>query len=80
MEGHMPKEIEEKVQNKKYKILVGDLCEDEKMVAEGEWKDTLKIGILNTKIEENLKTYQSRFDIVLTEEDANLFVLNEYIK
>ena len=80
MEGHLPKEVEEKVQNKKYKILVGDLCEDEKMVARKEWKDTLKIGILNTKIEENLKTYQSRFDIVLTEEDANLFVLNEYIE
>ena len=59
--------------------MVGDLCEDEKMVAEEEWDNTLKIGILNTKIKENLKIYQKRFDIVLTEEDANLNILNEII-
>ena len=79
MEGHLPKEILEKIQKRKYKILVGDLCEDEKMVNEREWKNTLKIGMLNTKIEENLKTYQKRFDIVLTEEDANLYILKEII-
>lgn len=79
MVGHLPKEILEKVQKRKYKILVGDLCEDEKMVDEIEWESTLKIGIINTKIEENLKTYQSRFDIVLTDEDANLYILKEII-
>ena len=79
MEGHLPEEINKKLNDRKYKILVGDLCEDEKMIAEEEWNNTLKIGILNKKVEENLKTYQSKFDIVLTEENADLGILNEII-
>ncbi len=79
MEGHLPENINKKLCDRKYKILVGDLCEDEKMVAESEWNNTLKIGILNKKVEENLKIYQSKFDIVLTKEDANFSILNEII-
>ena len=79
IKGNLPEEINKKINKRRYKILVGDLCEDEKMVAEEEWDNTLKIGILNTKIKENLKIYQKRFDIVLTEEDANLNILNEII-
>lgn len=79
MEGHLPEEISKKLYDRKYKILVGDLCEDEKMIAKEEWHNTLKIGILNKKIKENLRTYQSKFDIVLTEENADLSILNEVI-
>ena len=79
MKGHLPEEIDKKLYNRKYRILAGDLCEDENMVAEEDWENTLKIGILNTRIEENLKMYQSRFDIVLTEEDADLNILNKIV-
>ena len=79
MKEHLPEEINAKIQNRKYKILAGDLCEDENMVAEEEWKNTFKIGMLNTKVEENLKIYQSRFDIVLTEDDADFSILDEII-
>lgn len=79
LKGHLTEEINERLKNRKYKILMGDLCEDGKMLEESEWKSTLKIGILNTKIEENLKIYQEMFDIVLTDEDANLNILNEII-
>ena len=79
MKEHIPNKIMKKISDKKYKILIGDLCEDEKMVAEEEWENTIKIGILNKKIKENLKTYQSKFDIVLTNEDANFNVLEDFI-
>lgn len=79
MKGHLPEELGKTLQNRKYKILLGDLCEDEKMVPEEQWEDTLKIGMLNTKIEENLEMYQKKFDIVLTEEDADFSILDEIL-
>lgn len=75
MEGHIPENIEQWFVNRKYKILIGDLCEDEKMVSEQDWDNTIKIGILNKKIEDNLEIYNSKFDIVLTNEDANFKIL-----
>ncbi len=80
MEEHIPQNIINIIKKRKYKILVGDLCEDEKMVSEKEWHNTIKIGILNKKIKENLKIYKNKFDIVLTNEDANLNILKDFIK
>lgn len=79
MDNKLPNNIEQKIASKKYKILVGDLCEDEKMVSEKDWDNTIKIGILNKKIEENLEIYKRKFDIVLTNEDATFQILNSII-
>lgn len=65
MEGHMPKEFEERVNNKKYKLLFGDLIEDLKMVKTEDLENTLTVGFLN-ETSNNLKIYNDNFDIVLT--------------
>ncbi len=71
MRGHLSDEFIEKVKNRKYKILIGDLIEDIKMVDEKENDTTLRIGILTKEMEseENLKLYNERFDIVITEDE-----------
>ena len=71
MRGKLPKEQLEKIKDRKYKILIGDLKEDENMVDKEEWSTTLKIGMLNNNTKEILKVYKETFDIVLTEKDAN---------
>ena len=79
MEGHLPKQILQKLQDKEYAILIGDLVEDEQMIEKNKWNKTLKIGILNKKIEENLEVYQNHFDIVLTEEDATFEIIDKIV-
>ena len=79
IEGNIPKELEEKINKRQYKILVGDLCEDTKVIPEKMIENTLTIGILNKNIEKNLKEYNKQFDVVLTGEDANFLMLNKLI-
>ena len=68
---HLPDKFKKKIRNKKYKILLGDLIEDTKMVDKDELNTTLTIGILTKEMEseENLKLYNTKFDIVLTDEE-----------
>lgn len=80
MKKHLPNEWEKIIKTKKYKILIGDLCEDENMIDKSMWNETLKIGILNKNIKENINVYKKTFDIVLTEENTDLRILNEIIK
>lgn len=79
MKGKLPDSYMEKIKNKTYKILIGDLKEDEKMIEKEEWDTTLKIGILNDETEERLKIYQETFDMVLTDREATLDILNKII-
>mgnify|MGYP005794088465 CR=1 FL=1 len=74
MDGHLPDEFMKKLTDRQYKILIGDLLEDIKMVDESERDTTLRIGILTKEMEneENLKLYNETFDIVLTEEESLL--------
>ena len=71
MNGHLSEEFIGKVKDKQYKILIGDLIEDIKMVDEKEKDTTLMIGILTKEMEsqENLRLYNEKFDVVLTEEE-----------
>lgn len=79
MKGNLPENIKQKLKDKQYSILIGDLVEDEKMIAPTRWDTTLKIGILNKKIEENLEIYKKHFDIVLTSEDATFDVIHNIV-
>ena len=74
LDGHLPDEFIKKLSDRKYKILIGDLLEDIKMVDESERDTTLRIGILTKEMEneDNLKLYNETFDIVLTEEESLL--------
>lgn len=71
LKNHLPEDWGKKLTSRKYKLLVGDLCEDENMVPKEDWANTVKVGMLNANIEENLLIYRKTFDIVLTETDAN---------
>ena len=79
MSGHLPKEIQQKIQDKEYAILMGDMVEDEKMIEESKWEKTIKIGFLNKKLEENLPIYLKHFDIVLTKEDATFEIIDNIV-
>lgn len=70
MKGHLPKEWKEKLENRKGKMLFGDLIEDKKMIEEKEWYNTIAVVFLNKNSEDEIKAYQENFDIVLTDEDA----------
>lgn len=65
--------------NRPYKILVGDMKEDERMVDSKEWDTTLKIGILENETPDILEVYRRSFDVVLTEEDATFYYLDRII-
>ena len=80
MTGKIPKEQQEKIRNREYKVLIGDLIEDTNMISKNEWDTTLKVGILNNKIEELIKFYNKAFDIVLTGEDATFDIFNKIIE
>ena len=41
--GHLPKEQEEKISSKKYKMLFGDLIEDKNMLPKDEWNSTISV-------------------------------------
>lgn len=70
MEEKVNERILEAIKGKQYKVLIGDLIEDQNMVEQSKWDTTLKIGILEFEEEANLKKYQEAFDIVLTKDDA----------
>lgn len=79
MEGNLPSKWQGILKNRKYKILIGDLVEDTKMVNSKEWDTTIKIGLLDKKVKENLTIYNKSFDIVLTHEDASFESIKELI-
>lgn len=66
----IPKNILDKVKDKKSALLLGDLIEDIKMAKQEELDNILTIGFLDENIEQNLEKYNNNFDIVLTE-DSN---------
>lgn len=82
MNGHLTKKFEEKIKERKYKILIGDLIEDIKMVNERQRDTTLRIGILNEEMEnqQNLKLYQENFDIILTGNEDLEEIIKKLIK
>lgn len=53
-----------------YRILIGDTIEDINMVSKEELSKTLKIAFLDDN-KENLQKYRQKFDVVLTDENAN---------
>lgn len=70
MQKCLHQEWNEKISNKEYGLLIGDLIEDKNMIQEENWDKTILVGFLNNKIEENQKMYEEKFDIVLSKENA----------
>ena len=66
MKNHIPDELQEKLNLKKNKVLIGDAIEDKKMVPEEQWDETILVGFLNENIknkkEEMKKEWENRYD------------------
>lgn len=69
--GNLPKEIQNKLEGRQYKLLLGDTIEDKQMLDESEISNTITVGFLNDKIEQNLELYKKEFDVCIVE-DVNL--------
>lgn len=70
MEGFLPEIWQERVNQKEYAILCGDIIEDIQMIHKEDLDKTITIGFLNNRTDENLKRYNQNYDFVLTEEEA----------
>ncbi len=71
--GNLPKEIQDKLEGRQYKLLLGDTIEDKQMLDESEMSNTITVGFLNDKIEQNLELYKKEFDVCIVED-----VISEY--
>lgn len=79
-EGVLSTEWQDRIKEKEYAILCGDIIEDIQMVGKEDLKKTITIGFLNEKIDENLKFYQRNYDVVLTNEEACFQEVEKIIK
>ena len=79
MKNHLPKQIEENLNTKQYKILFGDLIEDKKMVEEKDLKNTITVCFLNKSTEVDLDKFNTNFDIVVSENDANFKIAEKIV-
>lgn len=80
MEGNLPEKLQNTINQKQYAILCGDLVEDIQMIKKEKLENTITIGFLNNKIEENLIFYRQNYDVVLTEEEASFQEVEKIIK
>lgn len=72
----IPEEVRAKIHNKENALLFGDLIEDIKMANEEKLSDTITFGFLDANVEQNLETYKSNFDVVLTDNNDFNDVIN----
>lgn len=70
--------VKDRIVNRKYILLLGDIIEDKNMVLKEKLDDTITIGFLDKNIKENLELYKNNFDIVLTD-NSSFSELDEFI-
>lgn len=80
MEGFLPEIWQERINQKKYAVLCGDIIEDIQMINKENLDKTITIGFLNNRTDENLKRYNQNYDFVLTEEEACFQEVEKIIK
>lgn len=72
-------EVENKIVNREYILLLGDIIDDINMVSKEMLNNTITVGFLDKKIEENFGMYKDNFDIVLTD-NSSFNEVDEIIK
>lgn len=77
MKGYLPEELKEKLNQREYGILVGDLIDDKKMVSKERLDKVITIAFLSK--DSNLEIYNKNFDIVLDKEDATFNNLEKLV-
>lgn len=75
-EINLSKEIINKIKERPKTILIGDTITDANMT-KNKKEDTLKIGFLDEKIDENLENYKQAFDVVCTNNTSYNELTNE---
>lgn len=70
MEGFLPEIWQERINQKKYAILCGDIIDDIQMIGKEDLDKTITIGFLNNNTDENRERYNRSYDFVLTDEEA----------
>lgn len=68
--SRIPKEIRDELDKKENILLCGDIIEDIRMIGDNKKDKTLTIGFLDDNINNNLKIYNEKFDIVLADEES----------
>jgi 5'-nucleotidase len=69
----------EKIENRENVLLMGDSLDDVGMIEGFECENLIKIGFLNSNIEENLEKYKETFDVVITN-DGDMIFINSLLK
>ncbi|MBU1146351.1 hypothetical protein KKD80_02275 [Patescibacteria group bacterium] len=69
----------QKIKDRKNILLLGNTVEDVGMAAGLKYKNLLKIGFLNEKVEENLEDFKKTFDVVLLG-DPGMEYINNLLK
>ena len=70
IQEYLPSTWQNRIKEKQYAILCGDILEDIHMVEKEKRNQTLTIAFLNDRIEDNVNIYNQHYDIVLTEKEA----------
>ena len=69
----------EKIKNRRNVLLMGDSLDDVGMVEGFEYDNLIKIGFLNSNVEENLEKYKEIFDVVIIN-DGDMDFINNLLK
>lgn len=71
--------VYKEVESRKNVLLLGDSIDDIGMVEGFDYDETIKVGFLNDKVEENKEDYLKNFDVVITD-DGDMGYVNELMK
>lgn len=62
----LPSDVNDKIKDKDFIVLFGDLIEDLNMVRKEDLSRTISFGFLENNVDKNLNFYKNSFDVVLT--------------
>lgn len=80
LEGNLPQDLRDRINQKEYAVLCGDTIEDIQMVNQEYLDKTITIGFLNSRENDNLRYYQKTYDIILTKEEASFQEIEKIIE
>ena len=73
-ETALPEKIHRVVKERRNVLLLGDSLGDLGMVSGFDYENLISIGFLNNRMDENIKQYKEKFDIIITKDDDFGFV------
>ena len=77
LENHLPEEWQEKIDEKEWALLFGDLIEDLNMLPKNQKEKAVTIGFLEECEKRSLEKYKKNFDLVLIGEEAEFSKFNQ---